>query len=82
MTENEAQRLFQRQELLLVLHDETVHVIVRLGSTARVFEHALLILGKIAVVQLFHRERQHILVFLLSGQGLKRLFKDLREFPF
>ena len=52
MAEDEAQRLVQREQPLLVLHDQVVDLVVGLRVAARVLEHALLVLGEVAVVQL------------------------------
>ena len=56
VAEDEAQRLVHRQQPLLVLHDQVVDLVVGLGVAPRVLEHAFLVLGEVAVVQLVHRQ--------------------------
>ena len=41
VAENEAQRLVLREQPLLLLHNEVVNLVVRLGIPARVLEHCL-----------------------------------------
>ena len=70
VAEDEAQRLVERQQPLLVLHDEVVDLVVGLGVAPRVLEHALLVLGEVAVVQPLHRllEPLQCLIARLLGQ--------------
>ena len=58
MAEDEPQRLLFGQQPLLLLHDQVVDFVVGLGVAARVLEHALLVLGEVAVVQPVHRQLQ------------------------
>ena len=51
VAEDEAQRLVQGEQALLVLHDQVVDLVVGLRVAARVLEHALLVLGEVAVVE-------------------------------
>ena len=81
VAEDEAQRLIHRQQPLLLLHDQVVDLIVGLGVAPRVLEHALLVLGEVAVVELVHRllEPGQFSVTLFLGQRRQLRLKRLGE---
>ena len=83
VAEDEAQWLIQREQPLLVPHDEIIHVVIRLRHSARVFEDALLILREVAVVKLLQRQRRHgqRAVAILHDELPKCLLESRREFP-
>ena len=84
MAEDEPQRLLHRKQPLLVLHDQVVDLVVGLGVAAGVLEHALLVLGEVAVVQPVHRQLepvQRCVALVLGELGQGRL-EGLGELAF
>ena len=71
MAEDEAERLVQGEQPLLLFHDQVVDVVVRLRVASGVLEDALLVRGEVAVVQPIHGllEPLQLLEPLLAGKG-------------
>ena len=81
VAEDEAQRLVQREQPLLVLHDQVVDLVVGLGVAARVLEHALPVLREVAVVQRLDGllQPRQLAVALVLGQLRQLRLEGLGE---
>src|SRR5579885_2977769 len=81
MAEDEAQRLVRRQQPLLFLHYEVIHLVVGLGIAACILENALPVLREIPVVESLERQFEPIelRVAHVFREFSKRRFKGLGE---